>query len=209
MTNHNAAQVNLEHNKATALGQLPPSHYVHRVLAQRDLVVTHATVRNHGIPAAVAFDLWRLAEGRVVEHWSDQEPWVAQTANGHSQVDGVTSIDPAANTDATQKVVEATVRTILIANDFSSLNSYLAGEDYIQHNPRFADGISGLAAALKELADKGITMKYTELVHSVAEGDFAYAYSFGQFGGVSFVFHDLFRVANGRATEHWDVMVPR
>ena len=52
-------------------------------------------------------------------------------------------------------------------------------------------------------------MKYTELLHIVAEGDFAYTHSFGQFGGAGFVFHDLFRVAGGRATEHWDVMVPR
>ncbi len=138
---------NLEQNKQLVLRQLPPSHDVHRVLAHGDLVVTHATVRDRGVPGAVAFDLWRLADGKIVEHWGDQEPWVEQTANGHSQVDGVTSIDQSANAEATRKVVEATVTIILVANDFSSLTSYLAGEDYVQHNPRFADGISGLAAA--------------------------------------------------------------
>jgi predicted SnoaL-like aldol condensation-catalyzing enzyme len=200
---------NVEQNKEVVLRQLPPSHNVHRVLGQRDLVVTHATVRDRGVPAAVTFDLWRLANGKVVEHWGNQEPWVERTANGHSQVDGVTSIDASASTDAAQKVVEATVKTILVANDFSSVSSYLAGEDYIQHNPRFADGISGLAAALKALAEKGTTMKYSEVLHYVAEGDFGYAYSLGHFAGAEFVFHDLFRVAGGRATEHWDVMVPR
>ena len=200
---------NLEQNKQLVLRQLSPLHDVHRVLAHGDLVVTHATVRDRGVPGAVAFDLWRLADGKIAEHWGDQEPWVEQTANGHSQVDGVTSIDQSANAEATRKVVEATVTIILVANDFSSLTSYLAGEDYIQHNPRFADGISGLAAALKGLAEKGITMKYSEVLHYVAEGDFGYAHSLGHFGGAAFVFHDLFRIAGGRATEHWDVMVPR
>ena len=194
-------------NKQIVLSQLAASYEVHRILAQHDFVVTHATVRQKDAPVAIAFDLWRLADGKIAEHWGNQEPWSAKTANGHSQVDGVASIDPSADTEATQKLVEATVRTILIENDFSSLGSYLAGEDYIQHNPRFADGVSGLGGALAELAKQGITMKYTALLHTVAEGDFAYTYSTGRFGGADFVFHDLFRVAKGRATEHWDVMV--
>ncbi|MGW1787224.1 hypothetical protein ACWCQQ_50550 [Streptomyces sp. NPDC002143] len=69
-------------------------------------------------------------------------------ANGHTQIDGVAVIDTAADTDATGRAAEETVCTILVDNDFSDLDHYLAGESYIQHNPRFADGISGLVAAL-------------------------------------------------------------
>ena len=56
-------------------------------------------------------------------------------------------------------------------------------------------------------AKQRITMKHTALLHTVAEGDLAYACSAGLFAGAPFVFHDRFRVAKGRANEHRDVMV--
>jgi hypothetical protein len=101
---------------------------------------------------------------------------VQDTASGHSQVDGPTTPNPLAAGDA-RDVVTRTVRTILA--DFSALDSYLAGEDYVQHNPRFGDGISGLAVALAQLAEQGITMTYDEITHVVAEGDFAHTRSVG------------------------------
>jgi predicted SnoaL-like aldol condensation-catalyzing enzyme len=198
-------------NKQAVLDLLTgrPEVTVHRCLAQDDLVVTHATVVKPDGERVVAFDLCRLADGAVAEHWSDEEPWVDETANGHSQVDGPTEADLAADRRESRAVVEATVHTILVNNDFSDLDRYLAGEDYVQHNPRFADGISGLAAAVRALADQGVTMRYSDVLHVVAEGDFVYTHSHGSFGGTPFVFHDLFRVAGGRAAEHWDVMTTR
>jgi predicted SnoaL-like aldol condensation-catalyzing enzyme len=140
-----------EANKQAVLAAIDEAtgrrNQVHRVLAQGDLVVTHATATLPDGGQAAAFDLWRFADGRIADHWGDQEPIMAQTASGHTQVDGAVDIDPAADTQATRQLVEDTVRTILVDNDFSDLERYLAGGSYIQHNPRFADGISGLAAA--------------------------------------------------------------
>jgi predicted SnoaL-like aldol condensation-catalyzing enzyme len=179
---------------------------VHRVLGAGDLVVTHSTIPGPDGPSAVAFDLWRVADGAIAERWGDSEPWADETANGHTQIDGLTTIDRNADTAATASVIEQTVRTILVENDFSDLERYLAGDDYVQHNPRFADGVSGLAAALGELAKQGITMQYSEITHVVADGDFAYTRSLGRFGDAAFVFHDLFRVSDGLVVEHWDVI---
>lgn len=50
-------------------------------------------------------------------------------------------------------------------------------------------------------------MRYSAITHVVAEGDHAYLRSEGTFAEEPYVFHDLFRVANGRCAEHWDVMV--
>lgn len=185
------------------------TNHVHRVLAQGDYVVTHATTVFPDGGQAASFDLWQITEGRIAGHWGDQEPIVQQTANGHTQVGGTVAIDTTADTEATRKLVETTVRRILVDNEFSDLDHYLAGESYVQHNPRFADGISGLAAALGELAKSGQSLKYSDILHVVAEGNFAYVRSVGIFADTDFVFHDLFRVADGRAVEHWDVMVPR
>src|SRR5262249_53521737 len=64
---------------------------------------------------------------------------------------------------------------------------------------------SGLVTALTE---QGVTMSYKGISQTVAEGDFGYTRSEGQFAGQPFIFHDLFRVINGKCAEHWDVMVP-
>lgn len=197
-----ASQLVLDH-----LAEVPDRAVdVHRVLEQDGLVVTHSTRQGPEGRREVAFDLWRVEDDRVQHVAGEAEPWVDQTANGHSQVDGVTGIDHTADRAQTAAVVRATVQTLLVANDFSAVDRYLAGEAYVQHNHRFADGISGLSAALAALAEQGISMTYTQVHELVAEGNFGYTYSDGVFGSVPYVFHDLFRVADGRAVEHWDVM---
>lgn len=179
-----------------------------RVLHGEDYVVNRSVVANGGAPTAVQCDLWQTIEGRVVSHWGEEHPWVTETANGHTQIDGATEIDGTVDTESTRRLATAAVQTILADGDVSTIESYLAA-DYVQHNPRFADGTSGLMAALTALAEQGVTMRYDAITHVVAEGDFAYLRSEGTFANEPFVFHDLFRVANGRRTEHWDVMVRR
>jgi predicted SnoaL-like aldol condensation-catalyzing enzyme len=180
---------------------------VHRVLADGELVATHATYDNLGKVPLVGFELWRLEDGLIVEHWDAFEPLVAKTASGNSQVDGPTEPGPA-NGAATKALVEEIVQAILVENDFARLDDLLAGEDYVQHNPRFGNGVDALAAALAKLAEQGITLTYTARHRAVSEGDFGLVLSEGVFGGERYTFFDLFRVADGRAVEHWDVMTP-
>lgn len=179
-----------------------------RVLTDGDFVVNHSVVTEAGEPLAVRFDLFRVEGDTVVDQWFNEEPYQTESANGHSQVDGPTVLDAAADTEDSRRIAIAAVQTILVDADYSDIPSHLAGDDYIQHNHRFADGVSGLVAAVTALAEQGITMKYDAIRQVVAQGDFAYLRSEGQFGGRPFVFHDLFRVAGGRCVEHWDVMAP-
>jgi predicted SnoaL-like aldol condensation-catalyzing enzyme len=180
-----------------------------RVLRDGEYVVNHSVVAEGGIPVAVRLDLWQIADGRIVAHWGDEEPWALETANGQTQIDGPTEINLTADTESTRKIATDAVQTILVDGDASALDAFLAGEDYVQHNPRFADGVSGLLAALQALAAQGITMKYDQITHVVAEGNFAYVRSEGKFGDEPFVFHDLFRVDAGLCAEHWDVITSR
>jgi predicted SnoaL-like aldol condensation-catalyzing enzyme len=183
------------------------SHELHRTFAESDLVVTHSTYTGVLEVPSVGFELWRLHNGLIVEHWDGFEPRVLETASGRSQTDGPThSTAEGADTVANKAFVEELVQTILVDNEFAHLDDYLAGEMYAQHNHRFADGISGLAAALKALAEQDIVMKYSARRQTVAEHDFVFTLSEGAFGGAPFAFYDLFRVADGRAVEHWDVM---
>jgi predicted SnoaL-like aldol condensation-catalyzing enzyme len=182
---------------------------VQRVLRDGEYVVNHSVVAEGGVPVAVRLDLWQLADGRIVAHWGDEEPWALQTASGHTQIDGPTEINPTADTESTRKIATDAVQTILVDGDASALDAFLAGEDYVQHNRRFADGVSGLLAALQALAAQGIAMKYDQITHVVAERNFAYVRSEGKFGDEPSIFHDLFRVDAGLCAEHWDVIASR
>lgn len=180
-----------------------------RVLRSGEDIVNHSVVAEGGLPVAVRFDLWQIVDGRIVAHRGDEEQWAKETASGHTQIDGGTQIDAAADTESTRRIATEAVQTILVDGDVSALDAHLAGEDYIQHNPRFADGVSGLVAALQALAAQEITMRYDRITHVVAQGNFAYVRSEGTFANEPFVFHDLFRVENGRCAEHWDVLAKR
>jgi len=182
---------------------------VHRVLRDGDFVVNHSLIATDSGPIGVRFDLWQITDGRIVDHWADDEPWSATTANGHTQIDGPTTLDPTADRELTRRVAVAAVQTILVEGDVGALQHHLAGEDYVQHNPRFADGVTGLVAALTALAEQGITMRYDGIRQVVAERNFAYIRSEGTFADAPYVFHDLLRVADGTCVEHWDVMVAR
>ncbi len=181
----------------------------HRVINDGEYTATHSLVTDEaGAPSAVRFEWTRSVGGEVVERYVDDEPWQVETASGNTQIDGPTTIDPAADTEETRRIAIAAVEDLLIAGKAEALADHLAGEDYVQHNPRVANGVSGLVAALTAFAEQGITMTYDGIRQVAVEGDFAYLRSEGQFGGQPFVFHDLFRVADGKIAEHWDVMVP-
>ena len=82
----------------------------------------------------------------------------------------------------------------------------LLAEGYIQHNTGIADGLSGLGSALGALAEQGIQMIYDTIHQVLAQGNYVLAVSEGTFGGAPTSYYDLWRIENGKVTEHWDVM---
>ena len=88
----------------------------------------------------------------------------------------------------------------------SKTPDYFDGDTYIQHNTSIADGVSGLNAALTEMAEQGITMVYDEVHMVLAQGNYVLAVSEGTFAGEPTSYYDLWRVENGKIAEHWDVM---
>jgi predicted SnoaL-like aldol condensation-catalyzing enzyme len=68
--------------------------------------------------------------------------------------------------------------------------------------------VSGLGAALADMAKHGVTMKYDKVHRVLGEGEFVLAISEGSFAGKPTAFYDLFRVEEGKIAEHWDVIEP-
>ena len=155
----------------------------------------------------IGFDIFRFENGKIVEHWDNlQETPTKPNPSGHTMLDGTTKVEDANKTEENKTLVTNFVNDILVNGKMEKLTSYFDGDNYIQHNPNIADGLSGLGKALEYMASQGVTMIYTKVQKVLGEGNFVLIASEGFFADQKTSFYDLFRVENGRIAEHWDVM---
>ncbi len=211
----------IQHNVAVPTGAAPILGFIpalqqsgitvttHRVISEGDMVVLHNTYENaqaFGAETLVAFDIFRVANGKVAEHWDNLTPVTAPNPSGRTQVDGAVEIADLADTAANKTLVSAFIQTVLVTGKMDRIADYLSTEAYLQHNSTIADGLDGLGAALSVMAQQGLAMVYTDLHIVVAEGNFVFSASEGTLGCVPTAFYDLFRVEDGRIVEHWDTV---
>ncbi len=155
----------------------------------------------------IGFDIFRFENGRIVEHWDNlQEKPTAPNPSGRTMLDGPTEAEDLHLTAANKALVRQFVDDILVNGRMDKLAGYYDGDNYHQHNPAIADGLSGLGAALEAMAKAGVTMKYTCIHTVLGEGNFVLVVSEGEFAGKHSSFYDLFRVNAGKIAEHWDVI---
>lgn len=185
----------------------------HRILTEGDLVVLHATYHNaqaFGAESLVAFDIFRVEDGKLAEHWDNLQPAVPadQTASGRSMTDGPTEVTDHHKTAANKTLVTNFIDAVLYGKAPETITDYISPDNYAQHNPLVADGLDGLGAALQAMADAGTPMSYKETHIVVAEGNFVFAASEGYLGDQHTAFFDLFRVEDDKIVEHWDTLSP-
>lgn len=178
-----------------------------RVIADGDLVALHGIYYGFGPDPLVAFDIFRVAAGKLVEHWDALQPVAATTISGRSQTDGPTDVTDTGATEANRALVTEFADTVLKGADYSVLTDYISTETYDQHNPEAADGLAGFGAAAATWAAAGKLLTYKSIHKIIADGQFVLVQSEGEFG-VPVAYYDLFRVAGGRMVEHWDVIAP-
>jgi predicted SnoaL-like aldol condensation-catalyzing enzyme len=176
-----------------------------RVFQDGDCVFTHTDYDFFG--PKIGFDIFRFENGLIVEHWDNlQEKPTAPNPSGHTMLDGPTQATDLGNNQANKVLVRAFVDNILVTGKMDKLAGYFAGDNYIQHNPQIADGLSGRGAALEAMASQGVTMKYDRIHKVLGEGNCVLVVSEGSFGGRHTSFYDLFRVEKGKIAEHWDTI---
>lgn len=176
-----------------------------RAFQDGDFVFTHTDYDFFG--PKVGFDIFRFENSRIVEHWDNlQDTPSSLNPSGRSMVDGPVTAEDATKTEANKELVAAFVDDILVHGRMDRLAGYFSGDDYIQHNPQIADGLSGLGAALEQMANAGIRMTYEHVHKVLGEGNFVLAVSEGRFGGKHVAFYDLFRISAGKIAEHWDTV---
>lgn len=94
-------------------------------------------------------------------------------------------------------------------HDLGAVDRYWA-KDYIQHNPYMADGTEAVKQFVEKIGLlKGPKFK-VEFLRVAAEGDLVFVQTRQPKMGDNpeMVIVDIFRVANGKIAEHWDVMQP-
>ncbi|MCC6726442.1 MAG: nuclear transport factor 2 family protein [Saprospiraceae bacterium] len=176
-----------------------------RVLQDGELVVAHSEYFLFG-KKQVGFDIFRFDNGKIVEHWDVLQDFVEKTASGRSQSDGPTEATEPGKTSANKSFVTAFASDVLGGKNPGKVVEYVSLEKYHQHNPAVGDGLAALGQALEGMAKAGTPMKYTKTHRVIAEGNFVFTHSEGEFLGKHVAFADLFRVENGKIVEHWDAI---
>ena len=176
-----------------------------RIFADGDLVAAHGRYFGFGEAPLVAIDIFRIADGKLVEHWDGLQPEVGPNPSGHTGLDGPVKVQQPAATATSRAVAEGFVDEVLIGGKLDRLSDLVSTESYRQHNPQIADGLDGLGAALEALASQGISLIYNTRHRTVAEGEFVVVQSDGDFGR-PVIYYDLFRIEAGNIVEHWDVI---
>ncbi|MBI2769238.1 MAG: nuclear transport factor 2 family protein [Burkholderiales bacterium] len=176
-----------------------------RAFQDGDFVFTHTDYNFFG--PKIGFDIFRFENGRIVEHWDNlQEKPAGANPSGHTMTDGPARSQDAAQTEDNKRLVRAFVEDILVNGRMDKLAGYFDGDNYVQHNPKIADRLSGLGDALAAMAKAGVTMSYSRIHRVLGEGNFVLVVSEGDFAGKHSSFYDLFRVKDGKIAEHWDTI---
>ncbi len=211
----------IQHNPVVPTGSAPIIGFVpklkksgmtvttHRTIAEGDLVVTHNLYTNAqamGSEKMVSFDVFRVENGLVAEHWDNLAPMTPPNPSGRTQLDGATQIVDRNKTKANKALVTEMIEAIFIGEEGERLAEFISDQTYIQHNSTIADGLEGLGAAFKEMAEQGIKVKYTQVHKVIAEGNFVFTMSEGLINQTPTAFFDLFRVDGGKIVEHWDIV---
>jgi len=215
----------------TPQDEIPPtiSNPLVTILAEGDYVTmafvdAHAAEGDAPAYTTTHFELFRIANGRIAEHWDsdfrsegqqvdapeDGGPVPVTGVEGDAQMALVQDDDPALF--ANKRLVFDLWRHTVDAGREAVADIYL-DPIYIQHNPNAATGRQGFKDYMSGRDDLPIETHYLNpLVAMIAEGDLVVQavaeerpVPGGAPGETYTVAHfDMFRIKDGRIIEHWD-----
>ena len=178
---------------------------VHRVVVDGDLVAVHAEVpQSETVPNGPLAQvlLLRLSGDVVVERKATAQAVPDESINGHTMFDG--GGDPGAPASASDLAANRDVASRFLTEVLGGANpaaiDELVGPIYTQHNPAVGDGVEALRTFVGTLGPMEVTIDEV-----VAQGDLVVAWVHY---GDTIRGADIFRIADGRIVEHWDVLGP-
>lgn len=179
------------------------------VMASGDFVLMHSRVTGFMEQPAVVVDVFKLEDGKIVEHWDvlQTEVPASESANGNPMFPIEASGDEVSQAEEERNlaIVKAGVQGLLVEGRGEVIEQYWA-EDYKQHNPMVPNGRDILAGFFTEGRSDGFS--YEPGLY-LADGEFVAVHSrVTGFSPQPAIVVDIFRVQDGLITEHWDVFQP-
>ncbi|MEM8618872.1 MAG: nuclear transport factor 2 family protein [Actinomycetota bacterium] len=163
-------------------------------------------VLNGGEYRYVTADIFDTNEdGKMIEHWDVIQAVPDEIVGKHSMIDGPTEPTDLHLTDDNKELVRRFIEEVLRDGQIDRASDYISTESYAQHNPTIGDGLDPLFVAAED-RDGGLV--YRQIHQLVGCGDFVAALSEMTYGGNEMAVIDIFRIADGKIVEHWDVMEP-
>jgi predicted SnoaL-like aldol condensation-catalyzing enzyme len=181
---------------------------IYRTLVDGDSVLLHS--RYEGLKNApgplLAMDLFRFEDDKIVEHWGGQQPESSdRNLSGHTQVDGPTAVEDHEKTEANRTLIQTYREIITVQQHYDRIGEFLA-DNYTQHAEGFGDGIERVKARYAKDVKPGSSHVLTPRFY-VADGNFVLSVVDARTDPPKVNF-DLFRIANGKIAEHWEVLSP-
>jgi predicted SnoaL-like aldol condensation-catalyzing enzyme len=171
---------------------------VARAFQDGPYVVTQA--EGHRSGKNIFFDVFRLEEGLIVEHWAFSAKDAPPNESGHTQIDGPTKAKQLEDTEKNKSFVRRYYETFHIRGDHGGSEQYFTGEVMIRHEPGVRDGVSEFMRDVEALMQHR-TIDEIELL--LGQGDFVFLAAKGTHEGKPCVYIDLYRVQNEKIVEHW------
>ncbi|PHM27522.1 nuclear transport factor 2 family protein [Xenorhabdus innexi] len=183
-------------------------HEAYRVLQDDDLVAIHGRFTGLDTQPLVGFDLYRVVDGLIVEHWDGLVPQSVPNASGRTQLDGPTEAGDSHDKEKNRKLVVSFFMRALIEEHYDEFRNYTNGEAFRQHSPDIPDGAAAVIASLQQLKDEGKGLHYSKIHRTVADGQFVLTHSEGSIAGERHSYFELWRVEKGKIAELWDAITP-
>ncbi|HTT01017.1 MAG TPA: nuclear transport factor 2 family protein [Steroidobacteraceae bacterium] len=188
----------------------------------------HHAFRAPQDPGRMFFDIWRVRNGRIVEHWDVIQTIPVDRANPNGMGCGGADYasarllgdtlarptcglpDPHVSRAQTLSIINRYTHEISTSDPRDAIVRWFA-PDYRQHSPHMADGIQGAIDHLER--EYGPTVKVRPSLGTariIAEGDLVAEHRLVQYPGTKqpSANVDVFRVTNAHISEHWDIKQP-
>ncbi len=182
---------------------------IHRTIAEDDYVAIHSSW-GYGKEVYVFVDIWRVEDGKLVEHWDHYQKVPEKSENTNTMYLGP-DVNNYIEQDKKRNIKRslAVLATFDNLGDTSAIEKYVSDEIYIQHNPKVGDGKTAFLGYINDLKGKNFTFK-TTIAKTIAMGDMVLVHSKRvetdkpDDRGTGYI--DIFRFdTTGMITEHWDI----
>ena len=106
-----------------------------------------------------------------------------------------------------KELVSTYMNEVWVNRNTEGIEQYISSDTFIQHNPHLENGVEALKGFLPHLFNNLMPEGTWEVKRIIAENDMVVVHSLAKPTPVALgmAVVDIFRVANGKIVEHWDV----